>query len=320
MKALVIRFSALGDVVQTTGVVESLHRMGYRVHYLTDSAFAPLLEGDPRIERLAHFPRTSREGMEGVLRHLARESPYDLLLDLHGKILSRWVGLRVPARRKVTLRKASLQRRWWLLRRRFPPRELSMSLRMHATLRRAHPDAPYFPPRLVASYPTPLEEPGIVIVPFGGRPLRNWPALYAYRLARRLQEAGIPATLAGQGPSMDWPDPGRNMLNRTDLLNYAGLLQRARVVVTVDTSAAHLAAAMGVPVVELWGPTHPVLGMRPVGRGPVFSLGLPLPCRPCSLHGEGTCRRGDHACLRDLEPERVFSFVRKLLEVRTLCA
>lgn len=188
-----------------------------------------------------------------------------------------------------------------------------MTLRMHAALRRIRPDAPFSPPRLLASYPSPHDDPGVVIVPFGGRPLRNWPAVHAYRLAVDLTEQGVPATLAGQGPWMDWPDSSRNFLNQTDLRNFVGLLQRARLVVTVDTSAAHIAAALGVPVVELWGPTHPVLGMRPVGRGPVFSLGLPLACRPCSLHGEGVCRRGDHACLRDLEPERVGNLVRTVL-------
>ena len=320
MRVLVIRFSALGDIVQTTAVVEALHRLGHTPDYLTDTAFAPLLEPDPRLGRVFHFLRKSRDRMAEVQRAVAARGPYDLVLDLHGKLLSRWLGLRVPARRRITLRKASLRRRMWIRRSRLPEREVPMVMRMWQALRRAVPDAPFSPPVLRAAYPSPLEDPGVVVVPFAARPLRNWPALYAYRLASRLMDAGIPVTLAGQGPAMDWPDPKRNLLNATDLSHYAGLLQRARLVVTVDTSAAHLAAAFGVPVVELWGPTHPRLGMRPMGRGPVFSLGLSLPCRPCSLHGEGTCRRGDHACLRDLEPERVFSLVRTLLAEKAPCA
>ncbi len=319
MRALVIRFSALGDVVQTTAVVEILTRLGYAVDYLTDTLFAPLLAPDPRLQRVFHFPRRDRRARARVLAEIASRGPYDLLLDLHGKLLSRWVALRLPARRKISLRKASLLRRMWIRRGRLPDREVPMVMRMWQALRRVEPRVPFSPPILRARYPSPLEEPGVVVVPFAARPLRNWPALYAYRLAAQLEEAGIPATLAGQGPIVDWPVPARNLMNETDLPHYAGLLQRARLVVTVDTSAAHMAAAFGVPVVELWGPTHPRLGMRPMGRGPVFSLGLPLSCRPCSLHGEGTCRRGDHACLRDLEPGRVFSLVRTLLKEKTSC-
>jgi len=320
MRVLVIRFSALGDIVQTTAVVEALHRLGHTPDYLTDIAFAPLLEPDPRLGRVFGFPRENRDRMAAVQRAIAAQGPYDLILDLHGKLLSRWLGLRIPARRRITLRKASLRRRMGVRWGHLPKHEVPMVMRMWQALRQGVPDAPFSPPVLRATYPSPLEDPGVVVVPFGARPLRSWPALHAHGLASRLMDAGIPATLAGQGPPMDWPDPERNLLNATDLPHYAGLLQRARLVVTVDTSAAHLAAAFGVPVVELWGPTHPRLGMRPMGQGPVFSLGLSLACRPCSLHGEGTCRRGDHACLRDLGPDRVFALVRTLLVEKAPCA
>ncbi len=313
-KALLIRLSALGDVVQTTAVVEALHRAGWTLHYLTDTALAPLLEPDPRIHRVWHFPR--REGLRAareVLTTLKRES-FDLIADLHAKPLTRWLASRIPARHRVRIARASLRRRWWVYRRRLPRYEIPMSLRMHASLQRVL-RLPFAPPRLLPLYPSPLPDPGVVIVPFTARPLRDWPALYAYRLAQMLERQGIPATLAGQGPSLPWPTPHRNLLNRTDLLQYVGLIQQARVVVTMDTSASHIAAALGIPTVVLWGPTHPRLGMRPVARAPLFALGLPLPCRPCSVHGSGRCRLHHHACLRDLTPERVVGLIRILYTI-----
>lgn len=308
-RVLLIRLSALGDVVQTTGIVESFYQSGWEIHYLTDTEIAPLLERDPRIQRVWAISR--RNGIQEAHRILPslQRWTFDLVVDLHGKILSRWIYLRLQAHQKVRISKASLSRRWWLYSRRFPRYEIPMVLRMYASVRHAFPHLPFQPPRLLPVYPSPIESPGVVIVPFTHRVLRDWPALHAYRLAQLLGKEGIPALLVGKGPRVPWPHDGYNWLNRTDLLEYLGLIQRARVVVTVDTSASHIAAAFGVPTLLLWGPTHPLLGMRPIARGPLFSLGLPLDCRPCSLHGEGRCRLGDHRCMRDLLPERIARMV-----------
>jgi ADP-heptose:LPS heptosyltransferase len=74
------------------------------------------------------------------------------------------------------------------------------------------------------------------------------------------------------------------------------------VLVAGDTGLLHLAAACGIPVVGLFGPTHPRDGFW---CHPGRPLTLALPCSPCSKHGGPSCPMGDHKCLRALDVDRV---------------
>lgn len=93
-------------------------------------------------------------------------------------------------------------------------------------------------------------------------------------------------------------------------------LAAARVAVAGDTGLLHLAGACGVPVVALFGPTHPDDGFF-VHPGEVVQRALS--CRPCTLHGRHTCPLGDHACMR-LDPAAVIAAVHRLAGAEAACA
>lgn len=88
-----------------------------------------------------------------------------------------------------------------------------------------------------------------------------------------------------------------------------GALQGAAVLVAGDTGLLHLGAAVGLPVVGLFGPTTAQDGFWcHTGE----ALERPLSCRPCSRFGGPVCPIGDHACLRDLSVEDVIAAVRRV--------
>jgi len=72
-------------------------------------------------------------------------------------------------------------------------------------------------------------------------------------------------------------------------------------------------AALGVPTLGLFGPTHPVLGFAPLGEKSK-ALSLDLYCSPCSLHGKAPCFRSRRFCLEDLSPGRVFEETNSVLK------
>jgi heptosyltransferase-2 len=74
----------------------------------------------------------------------------------------------------------------------------------------------------------------------------------------------------------------------------------------------HVAEACGVPVVALFGPTHPRLGFGPLREDSVV-LSVELSCRPCDLHGPHRCPKGHHRCMRDIPVELVLREVRARL-------
>lgn len=87
--------------------------------------------------------------------------------------------------------------------------------------------------------------------------------------------------------------------------------QGAAVVVAGDTGLLHLGAAVGLPVVGLFGPTHPDDGYVSYADGVrQRMIGVSLPCRPCSRHGAARCGRGDHACLAELSVPTVLAAAR----------
>ncbi len=91
-----------------------------------------------------------------------------------------------------------------------------------------------------------------------------------------------------------------------------GCLARCRLMVSTDSGPRHIAAALGLPVVTLLGPTLPEWIENPTVRGPM--LRAELPCLGC---GQRDCPLGHHRCMRDLSPGRVLREVAALLLATT---
>ena len=95
----------------------------------------------------------------------------------------------------------------------------------------------------------------------------------------------------------------------TNLPQLAGLLARCRLLVTNDTGPMHLAAAVGTPVLALFGSTDPA-GCSPMGRAPSKVLYDRVECSPCDLK---VCPVPGHPCLDQFEVDRVFAEALALL-------
>ena len=88
----------------------------------------------------------------------------------------------------------------------------------------------------------------------------------------------------------------------TDLRELATLLRRAALFLGCDSGPAHLAAALGVPCVSVFGPTDPARNGPYGPRSAAVQLDQPLDCQPCWRR---TCSRGDFACMERLDADRV---------------
>jgi ADP-heptose:LPS heptosyltransferase len=140
------------------------------------------------------------------------------------------------------------------------------------------------------------DEPLIVVHPGSGWPLKNWPAarwrVVAMELARRFCTRPIVAGTAAERPL------AREVANGTPAIDLAGRLslgvlaavhRRARLVVTTDSGALHIAAAMGAPAVGVFGPGDPFrfAPLAPPGRVRILRAGLP--CSPCGTLEHPPC-------------------------------
>jgi heptosyltransferase-2 len=128
---------------------------------------------------------------------------------------------------------------------------------------------------------------------------KRWPAERVAELCRALRARGEAPLLLGTREDLDTAERiaretgARSLVGRDRPELLIALLSRLDALVCGDTGVGHLAAALGTPVVALFGPTDPRLSAP---RGPVRVLAHPVPCAPCFYR---TCPI-EHPCLRGL--------------------
>jgi heptosyltransferase-2 len=150
-------------------------------------------------------------------------------------------------------------------------------------------------------------------------PAKSWPAEHFATLARRLVDEADVAVLVVCGPAER--TAARAIVERTarpDVVSLAeetvslGLtkasIRRSALLVTTDSGPRHFAAALDVPVVSLFGPTHIAWTRTHYTRA--IHLQQPVPCGPCQ---KGVCPLGHHRCMRELDPRAVFEAAMRLL-------
>lgn len=90
-------------------------------------------------------------------------------------------------------------------------------------------------------------------------------------------------------------------------------ISRLDVMVSMDSANMHFASCLGVPVVSIWGATHPSRGFYGWRQDPAWAMQADMDCRPCSKYGKKPCRYGDYRCMQAVTPQMVYDAIIKLL-------
>jgi heptosyltransferase II len=149
---------------------------------------------------------------------------------------------------------------------------------------------------------------------------KKWPLDYYARLAQRLRADRVSVACVGSAADANWSaDASRelgilNLVGRTDLPTLAGVLAQCRTLVSNDSGAMHLAAAIGISVTAVFGPTNeretsPLRGGTDPAQQHIVVLSHDVSCRPCMLR---ECPI-DHICMTGIDPDRVYNAVRETL-------
>lgn len=158
------------------------------------------------------------------------------------------------------------------------------------------------------------EEPFIVLHPGASVPARSWDPVKMRELQRVLTGRGHHVAVTGgpheSGLSRFVAEGNLDLGGRTDLAGLASVLHRAQVVVAANTGPAHLAAAVGTPVVSIFAPTVPHGRWRPWGVPHVLLGDLTVDCAGCRAE---ICPVPGHPCVDDLVPGHVADAVEALL-------
>jgi heptosyltransferase II len=323
---LVIRYSALGDVVLATSVLEPL-RARYpkaRIEWVTDALYAPLLEGLPE---LAEVHRLTREGGDAAWPLAGRlRGRFDLVVDLQNKLRSALVA-RAAAPLRTAFKRRSALRAVMAVFGSDPP-----LVRAHATQLYAEALQPFgisgpgplkvnLSPHaraLAADALQGVEAPAVALAPGARWATKRWSPERFAAVADALHAEGVRIVLCG-GPGDRDAFAAFRAATRAKVaadLSFlpidalAAALARVQLLVACDSGPVHLATAVGTPVLALFGPTS---GTRWGPPAPGRALSLGLRCSPCSNHGGDYCPEGHHRCLADLAPEAVLAAAREML-------
>jgi heptosyltransferase II len=323
---LVIRYSALGDVVLATSVLEPL-RARYpkaRIEWVTDALYAPLLEGLPE---LAAVHRLAKDGPNAAWPLAARlRGRFDVVVDLQNKVRSALVA-RAAAPLRTAFKRRTAAHALLALFGSDPP-----LVRAHATRLYAEALAPLGVPdpgplkvslspqarALAADALQGAEAPVVALAPGARWATKRWPAERFAAVADALHAEGVRIVLCGGPGDRDAFAAFRAAtrakvaadLSFLPLDALAAAIARVQLLIACDSGPVHLATAVGTPVLALFGPTS-ATRWGPPAPGRALSLGLS--CAPCSNHGGDYCPAGHHRCLGDLAPEAVLAAARDML-------
>lgn len=92
------------------------------------------------------------------------------------------------------------------------------------------------------------------------------------------------------------------------------MMRHCDVMLTMDSANMHLASLVELPVVSVWGATHPSCGSMGWHQALRDTVQLDLDCRPCSVLGNKKCRFGDYHCMTDISPEIIIKKIKRVLD------
>jgi heptosyltransferase-2 len=339
-KILIIRLSSLGDVILTTPVISALKARFPRseLFFLTKARYAEMLRNDPRISSLVEFdPAKRHRGAFGFMRLISelRSYDFDLLIDLHANLRSFVLRRLVGSRVKLKYHKR-WPRRWLMVHLKFleskplrtldsylePLQRLGLEVSERKPLILVSRDDLEFSNHFLLERQVEKDDIVVGVHPGAKWETKRWNAGKFARVCCSLAEKpGHKIMLLGDAEEAKFVEQVEKSIPADRMVRAVGLplgkimslIKRCDCLVTNDSGPMHIASALGVPVVAIFGPTHPMLGFAPVGS-PNLVLCADVRCCPCSLHGEKKCSKKSRFCMDLIEPEMVKEAVESLLQ------
>lgn len=337
---LIVRLSAIGDIVFASPLVHALRRRypRARISWLVQPESRSLLECHPELDEVIVWPREEwqrlwkarrwRELWRAVsaFRASLRSRRFDLALDVQGLMKSGLLAWLSGARERIGL--ASREGSRWLMTRVIErggePRRIASEY-LHFARRLELPDARFEMCVGLAEEDRRhagewlrrqgLERGFVVICPFTTRPQKHWFDASWRRLAERIgAEWGLGVVMLG-GPgerrrsreiAAGEPPGVINQVGETTLRQAAAIIARASLVVGVDTGLTHMGIAMDRPTLCLFGSTRPYLE---TGHADARVIYHPRECSPCRRNP--TCGGAFH-CMADITVEEVMDEASRL--------
>ncbi len=322
MNFLVIRFSSLGDIIQTTAFLDTLKKKypESKIIYATKEEFGELLLGQPYIDELLLLRKN-----ESLLDFAKRAGFINCIFDLHSSLRSVVLSLLIKSNCIKRVKKHVMFRRALVYH-----SSLLENLFRRTTIDNIEDQIKLIDEGVNTVNIKPViylngvkkRENVVGMAPGARWKTKMWPKEYYKTLANMLTDKGFEVYLFGSKEEVEIAEfiksnnkMVHSFVGKLSLKETAQKMAECSCFVSNDSGLMHLAVAIDLPVVAIFGPTVKGFGFYPRGRSLV--LESDTKCRPCSLHGTNKCKRGDLLCLYSIKPEAVFKSVMALIHDQT---
>lgn len=330
---LAIRFSALGDVAMTVPVLKCLLQQHPHLEITMVSVpfHAPLFFGIERLHFYAADVKNKYKGISGLWQlsmQIKKDVKYAAIADLHDvlrtKILRTFLGGKIAVINKGRKQKKELTK--------YPNKKLRQ---LPTTFER------YAKVFQQLGYPVSLQkECGIIslpqdnkifnkenniligVAPFARHQMKMYPLQKMKTVVENLSSNKITTILLFGSKAeaeilQSWKDEHPNIhiiAGNYSFQEELNIISQLQVMVSMDSANMHLASLYGVPVVSVWGGTHPYMGFYGWGQHAHNAVQINLPCRPSSVFGKAPCPvHGINGCMQDVSPQMIIQKVQSVL-------
>jgi ADP-heptose:LPS heptosyltransferase len=337
----------MGDVALLVPVIKSLTAAypEVEVTVVTRPKFGPLFFD---LDRVNVFPAdvdytyTGILGMRDLFGKLLRKGPFDVVMDMHDHI--RTVILRglfkVFGSKVVVFDKGRKDKKAFTRKDNKTTAPLTHTVeRYRLAFEKAGYHFTILPPPHLALGESIQNASGwfgfkksaenkkwIGLAPFAMHKTKIWPLEnYAVLISEISKNSAVKFFLFGGGDKeikffeslkQQFPEHCEVIAGQLKLRQEIALMQHLDLMVCVDSSNMHMASLSGVPLLSIWGGTHPDVGFGPYGGTQQTILQISreeLPCRPCSVYGKETCYVGEFPCLYRITPQTVSQKILSLI-------
>jgi heptosyltransferase-1 len=287
VKILIIKPSALGDIVQALPVLTGLKRAypTAEIDWIVNDTLEELLQGHPCLRRTIPYPRKRWTGLHRLpeirrwAKRLAAEH-YDITIDLQGLLRSGLMTWAAGSEHRIGLQSAREGARTFY-NEIVQDNALSAAERYLTCLEHLGVEPRPLDFQLRAHVPRPegLEAPYLALHPYSKWRTKLWPWRYYQELIDSMP--GRRFAVVGEGPWFPLSAPGRllDLRGKLTIGQLVAVLDGAHAVVSTDSGPAHIAAALGRPTMVLFGATD-WRRTRPIGVNvSIHTAGLF--CSPC---------------------------------------
>lgn len=339
---LIIRFSSLGDVAMMVPVVYSLAKNypKLRITVLSRDYVRPLFAClAPNVHFMGVDLDGEYHGMNGLGRLFNRLAAkrFTMVADLHDVLRSKYLRMRLQMEGEQVehIDKERVERRRLTDHHHHDLTPMTSAFDKYADVfaRLQYPVKLQFTSIFgkgkgnLSSLPFALEknsnEQWIGIAPFAAHQGKVYPMDLMEQVLAALAGNGKRIFLFGSGTKESsllttWERKYPNVKNMVgkmrNMTDDLVLMSHLDVMVSMDSANMHLASLVNIPVVSIWGATHPSAGFMGWHQKLQNVVSVELPCRPCSIYGSKKCMRGDHLCLYSIVPSVIVEKVLQILQ------